>query len=245
MRTGDSSPQDGGADWNHGIGQIQSRNGCTRGYDCMMHDVARYPVPAADHRVEQTIERSRFICTVRRVESPGAAQSFIREMSAEFADASHNCWAYVAGPPGSTNVIGMSDAGEPHGTAGRPMLTVLLHSGVGEIAAVVTRYFGGTKLGTGGLVKAYGGIVQLALESLPLAERVDYAEVTLSIGYPNISVVQQAIASLGAEVLEQEYGLDVRYRLRIPRANAEALRTAVADATRGEGAFSVISEDAG
>jgi len=125
------------------------------------------------------------------------------------------------------------------------MLTVLLHSGVGEIAAVVTRYFGGTKLGTGGLVKAYGGIVQLALESLPLAERVDYAEVTLSIGYPNISVVQQAIASLGAEVLEQEYGVDVRYRLRVPRANAEALRTAVADATRGEGAFSVISEDAG
>jgi len=175
VRTGDSSPQDGAADWNHGIGQIQPCNGCTRSYDCMMHDVARYPVPAADHRVEQTIERSRFVCTVRRVDSPGAAQSFIREMSAEFADASHNCWAYVAGPPGSTNVIGMSDAGEPHGTAGRPMLTVLLHSGVGEIAAVVTRYFGGTKLGTGGLVKAYGGIVQLALESLPLAERVDYA----------------------------------------------------------------------
>jgi len=245
VRTGDSSPQDGAADWNHGIGQIQPCNGCTRSYDCMMHDVARYPVPAADHRVEQTIERSRFVCTVRRVDSPGAAQSFIREMSAEFADASHNCWAYVAGPPGSTNVIGMSDAGEPHGTAGRPMLTVLLHSGVGEIAAVVTRYFGGTKLGTGGLVKAYGGIVQLALESLPLAERVDYAEVMLSIGYPNISVVQQAFASLGAEVLEQEYGVDVRYRLRVPRANAEALRAAVADATRGEGAFSVISDDAG
>jgi len=69
--------------------------------------------------------------------------------------------------------------------------------------------------------------------------------VMLSIGYPNISVVQQAFASLGAEVLEQEYGVDVRYRLRVPRANAEALRAAVADATRGEGAFSVISEDAG
>jgi|SRR6185437_2098445 uncharacterized YigZ family protein len=210
-----------------------------------MSDDARYPVPAADHRVEQTIERSRFICTLRRVESAAAAQAFIREMSAEFADTTHNCWAYVAGPPGNANVIGMSDAGEPHGTAGRPMLTVLLHCGVGEIAAVVARYFGGTKLGTGGLVKAYGGIVQLALESLPLAERVDYAAVVLSIAYPHISAVQQAIASLGAEVLEQEYGVDVRYRLRVPRANAEALRAGVADATRGEGAFSVISEDAG
>jgi uncharacterized YigZ family protein len=208
----------------------------------MMNDVVRYPVPAADHRVEQTIERSRFICTLRRVDSPVVAQAFIREMSAEFADTTHNCWAYVAGPPGGTNVIGMSDAGEPHGTAGRPMLTVLLHSGVGEIAAVVARYFGGTKLGTGGLVKAYGGIVQLALESLPLAERVDYAEVMLSIGYSNISVVQQAITSLAAEILEQEYGVAVRYRLRVPRMNAEALRAVVADATRGEGEFRVVSQ---
>jgi len=211
----------------------------------MMDDVARYPVPAADHRVEQTIERSRFICTLRRADSPVTAQAFIREMGAEFSDTTHNCWAYVAGPPGSTNVVGMSDAGEPHGTAGRPMLTVLLHSGVGEIAAVVARYFGGTKLGTGGLVKAYGGMVQLALASLPLVDRVDYAEATISIGYPNISVVQQAIASFGAEVLQQEYGVDVRYRLRVPRINAAALQAAVADATRGEGEFRILSEDVG
>jgi uncharacterized YigZ family protein len=239
-------PGPGGCDGSHEVRQIQPGNGCTRGYDCMMSDVAPYAVPAGDHRVEQTIERSRFICTLRRVDSSGAAQAFIREMSAEFADTTHNCWAYVAGPPGSTNVIGMSDAGEPHGTAGRPMLMVLLHSGVGEIAAVVARYFGGTKLGTGGLVKAYGGIVQLALESLPLAERVDYTEVRLSIGYPNISVVQQAIAALGGEVMEQEYGVDVRYRLRVPSANAEALRAAVADATRGDGEFSIVPDnDAG
>src|SRR6185437_606076 len=106
---------------------------------------------------------------IARVSTPDEAQLLVRELDVEFSDATHNCWAYVAGPPGSTSRVGMSDAGEPHGTAGRPMLTVLLHSGVGEIAAVVTRYYGGTKLGTGGLVKAYGGSVQLALESLPLA----------------------------------------------------------------------------
>jgi uncharacterized YigZ family protein len=162
------------------------------------------------------------------------AQGFIREMSDEFRDASHNCWAYVVGAPGSTSRVGMSDAGEPHGTAGRPMLTVLLHSGVGDIVAVVTRYFGGTKLGTGGLVKAYGGAVQHALETLPRAERVDYAHVAIAIAYPNIAAVQQLLATLEAEVVSQEYAADVRYQLRLPRPNLEALRAAVLDATRGE-----------
>ena len=198
-----------------------------------MTQAARYPVPAARHRVEQTIERSRFICTVERVEAPEDAQAFVRAMNAEFADATHNCWAYVAGPPGSTGRIGMSDAGEPHGTAGRPMLTVLLHSGVGEVAAVVTRYYGGTKLGTGGLVKAYGGLVQLALETLPRAERVDYAHLAVAIGYPSITLVQQQLAAFGAEVVAEAYGAEVRYELRVPRPNLEPLRAALADATRG------------
>ena len=200
-----------------------------------MNGAARYPVPAVRHRVEQSIERSRFICTVQRVIAPKDAQALVREMHAEFPDATHNCWAYIAGPPGSTSRIGLSDDGEPHGTAGRPMLTVLSHSGVGEIAAVVTRYFGGTKLGTGGLVKAYGGAVQLALETLPRAERVDYAEVRLSIGYASIAVVQQLMFSLEAEVVAQEYGVGVEYQLRVPRQNLETLRAAVANATSGEG----------
>jgi uncharacterized YigZ family protein len=197
-------------------------------------DAPRYPVPAARHRVEQSIERSRFICTVQRVASPDDAHAFLKEMNVEFPDATHNCWAYVAGPPGSTSRIGMSDAGEPHGTAGRPMLTVLLHSGIGEIAAIVTRYYGGTKLGTGGLVKAYGGAVQLALETLSLAERVDFVDVMVSISYPNITAFQLSLASFEAEVIEQEYGVDVRYLLRMPRQHLASLRTTMADATRGE-----------
>lgn len=206
-----------------------------------MTDAARYAVPAGRHRVEQTIERSRFICTVERVRAPEEAQAFVRELNAEFADATHNCWAYVAGPPGSTGRIGLSDAGEPHGTAGRPMLTVLLHSGVGEIAAVVTRHYGGVKLGTGGLVKAYGGAVQLALETLPRAERVDYARLRVSIGYASIAAAQQLIAAAGAAVVAEEYGAGVRYELRVPRPGVEALRAALADATRG----SAVVEEAG
>ena len=211
-------------------------------HDLSMTDNARYPVPAARHRVEQSIERSRFICTVQRVGSPEDAHAFLKEMNAEFPDATHNCWAFVAGPPGSTSRIGMSDAGEPHGTAGRPMLTVLLHSGVGEIAAIVTRYYGGTKLGTGGLVKAYGGAVQLALETLPLSERVDFVEIMVSIGYPSITVLQQSLPTFEAEVLEQEYGVDVRYRMRMPRQHLVGFRAAMADATRGEAGVEEIEE---
>ena len=236
----------------HPNGAFGCLPGCVRAaaqwYDCTMNPPedptvpSRYPVPAGRHRVEQSIDRSRFLCTIQRVEDAAAAQAMVRAINLEFGDATHNCWAYVAGPPGSTNAIGMSDAGEPHGTAGRPMLTVLLHSGVGEIGAVVTRYYGGTKLGTGGLVKAYGGTVQLCLDRIPVTDRVDYANVTVSVGYSEITVVQQAIVALDVKVVREEYGVDVGYSLRVPRENVEKLRIAVADATRGMGQFHVADD---
>jgi uncharacterized YigZ family protein len=162
------------------------------------------------------------------------AQAFIKEMNAEFPDATHNCWAYVIGPPGTTGRVGMSDDGEPHGTAGRPMLTVLLHSGLGDVAAVVTRYYGGVKLGTGGLVKAYGGAVQQALESLPRTERVELVELGITIGYAAIDAVRQMLPAHEAEIVGEEYGEEVTYRLRLPDARADALRAALLDATRGQ-----------
>ena len=194
---------------------------------------ARYPVPGARHRAEQTIDRSRFVCTLERVTSAAAAQEFRREMSAEFSDATHNCWAYLIGAPGSTNRIGMSDAGEPHGTAGRPMLTVLQHSGVGDIAAIVTRYYGGTNLGTGGLVKAYGGTVQLALATMSRAERIDYLELSATIGYESFSALQQLLPRFESSSLHEDYGERVTIQLRVPIARAAELRAALLDATSG------------
>ena len=196
-------------------------------------DPARYPVPAQQHRVEQVINRSRFICTVTRVQSSEEAQSFIKSMNAEFADATHNCWAYVVGVPGSSDRVGMSDDGEPHGTAGRPMLTVLLHSGIGEIAAVVTRYYGGTKLGTGGLVKAYSGAVQEALTNLPRTERIDSVDVIVQVGYGAIGALQQLWAEFDADVLEQRFEADAEFCVRVPRVRVAAMERAIQNATRG------------
>ena len=128
-----------------------------------MTDAYKVPdlAPGAFHRAEETVRRSRFIVTMARVSSPEEAKAFIDRIREEHAGATHNCWAYNAGAPGDTAQVGASDDGEPKGTAGRPMLTALLHSDVGEVAAVVTRYFGGILLGTGGLVRAYQGSVKL------------------------------------------------------------------------------------
>lgn len=204
-----------------------------------MADPGRYLIPAATHRVEEEISRSRFITTVGHAPTVEAARAFIAAAGAEFADASHNCWAYVAGPPGSTSQVGMSDAGEPHGTAGRPMLTVLLHSGVGEICAVVTRYFGGTLLGKGGLVRAYSGGVQLALGSLPTVERVPRRTLTLVVDYSAVTPLRRLLPEHEAEVLGEEYGADVTYRLQAPAANLDALCAALIELTSGQALIDV------
>lgn len=127
----------------------------------------------------------------------------------------------------------MSDDGEPRGTAGRPMLTVLLHSGVGEVVAVVTRYYGGVKLGTGGLARAYSGTVQLALASMPRAQRVALTRMSLTIAYPHVSAVQLLLPTYEATLVSQAYAADVRYELDVPTTRAEALRLAVLDTTCG------------
>lgn len=193
----------------------------------------RYPVPGSRHRVEETIRRSRFITTVARAETGDDARAFIDGIRSEFGDATHNCWAFVAGPPGSTADVGMSDDGEPHGTAGRPMLESLLHSGVGEIAAVVTRYYGGVKLGKGGLQRAYSGGVKRALESMPRSERVRRVALAVAVEYAARDAVFRAAEELEVVVLAEDYGAEVRLRVAVPEAALGDFRRAVAEVTSG------------
>lgn len=194
-----------------------------------------YTIPARIHRVEETITRSRFITTLAHAPDGEAAHAFVHRIREEFPDATHHCWAFVAGPPGSTRAIGMSDDGEPHGTAGRPMLTTLLHSEVGEVVAVCTRYYGGTKLGTGGLSRAYSGGVKLALEALPVEERIAQAHLEASFGYPHIDAVQRLLEELGGMVEKETYGAAVRYELLVPEIRLPNFQRALGDITQGTG----------
>ena len=200
-----------------------------------MGDASRYPVPARIHRVEQSVRRSRFVTTLAHAPDAQAAHSFIERIRAEFPDATHNCWAFVAGPPGSTTHVGMSDDGEPHGTAGRPMLTQLLHGGVGEVVAVCSRWFGGVKLGTGGLGRAYAGGVKLALESLPTEEKVERVGVDITVGYADVDGLQRLLEAMEIVVEAEDFGAEVHYRLAVPENRVEELRAAVAELTRGAG----------
>lgn len=210
----------------------------------MVPPTPRYPIPAQRHRAEEEILRSRFITTLAYTPTVESARAFIHEVSAEFSDASHNCWAYVIGPPGSTGQIGMSDDGEPHGTAGRPMLTVLLHSGVGDISAVVTRYFGGTLLGKGGLVKAYSGGVQLALSTLPTTERVPKSRLEIVTDYSAITLFKRLLPDYEVELLNEEYSADATFRVQLPTEHVDAFSEAITSLTSGLALIDLLDQDA-
>lgn len=203
----------------------------------------RYPVPAGDCRVEETIKRSRFVTTVGRVSTTDEARAFVRRISEEFADATHNCWAFLVGPPGDSSRVGASDAGEPHGTAGRPMLNVLLHSGVGDVAAVVTRYYGGTKLGKGGLVRAYGGGVSAAMEALELTECVATVDVILGAEYALAEALRRVFPEYEVEVLGERFSEDVEWTLRLPEEHVETFEKAVAGVSNGRARLAAAGEE--
>ncbi len=184
----------------------------------------RYPIPAADVRVVETIDRSRFVTTMGPAPTVDAARAFIERLRTEFGDATHNCWAYVVGPPGTTAHVGLSDDGEPSGTAGKPMLQVLLGSGVGDVVVVVTRYFGGIKLGTGGLVRAYSGGVKAALAELPRSERVERRRLMVTIPYRLFEMVQRRLPAYEVETLGIDYAADVQLHVQLPLEHVAALQ---------------------
>lgn len=200
---------------------------------------SRYLIPAATHRVEESIKRSRFISSAAHTPDSESAKAFIAEIKAEFPDATHNCWAFAAGPPGDTAQVGMSDDGEPHGTAGKPMLNTLLHGEVGEMSVVVTRYFGGTKLGTGGLVRAYSSMVNLVLESLPTKEKVDTATIVATIPYPSVTLFKRMLPDFEAEVSEEMFTEEAAFELVLPEEHLSKFSSTLSELTDGRGKIEV------
>lgn len=201
---------------------------------------SRYSIPTSRFRSEIEVERSRFITSVQEVTSPAEAQAFVAAIKAEFPDANHNCWAYLIGPPGSSDQIGLSDDGEPHGVAGRPMLTALQHSGLGDTALVVSRYFGGIKLGKGGMVKAYTAAAQTALEQLPRSLRIAWVEVLACFDYSLLTPLKLRLPEFEAEILAIVYADKVSARLRLPEEQLEQFQTMFSDLSAGQGALELV-----
>ena len=185
-------------------------------------------------------KKSRFICNVRPVHSEEEAVSFIEEMKKKYWDARHNCSAFVLGS--RQELTRCSDDGEPSGTAGRPMLEVLLGEGVRNVAVVVTRYFGGTLLGTGGLVRAYTQAVKEGLAASTIGiERAGY-EILIETDYNGVGKLQYLMGQRGIEPVNSEYGADVKFTLIIPVEKSAELEKAMVEATNGKVKWTKIKE---
>lgn len=184
---------------------------------------------------EYVEKKSRFIATIRRCESEEEAAAFVEEMKKKYWDARHNCSAYVLGARGE--LTRCSDDGEPGGTAGRPMLEVLLGEGIRNIAVVVTRYFGGVLLGTGGLVRAYTQAVKAGLQNCTLG-RMRYGwEVEVGTDYNSVGKILYLLGNAGIEPLESNYTDVVSLRILVPAEEAVRLQKEITEATNGKACF--------
>ncbi len=163
--------------------------------------------------METRVSNSRFIATLAPAFTVEEARAFIQRIRAEFSDATHNVPAFVIGH-GDSVTTHCSDAGEPSGTAGRPMLAVLQGSGLGDAVVVVTRYFGGTKLGTGGLVRAYSGAVRAVVDACPRAIKTPAVTALLVIPYNLLERVRRLAPQHCGAILEESFTADVTLTLR-------------------------------
>jgi uncharacterized YigZ family protein len=198
-----------------------------------MVETKRYLIPAREVRVEITVVNSRFIATAAPALHVDEARAFVDRVKREFAGATHNVSAYVVGH-GATVVAHCSDDGEPSGTAGRPALAVLEGSGLGDVAVVVTRYFGGTKLGTGGLVRAYGDAVREVLAALPRAVKVPTHTVTVVVPYSAFERVRRLVARHRGEILAEEFAAEVTVEARFPTERLAAFQAALCELSGGK-----------
>ena len=199
-----------------------------------------YRIPAQETRTEISVINSHFITTIAPVFSVDEAKSFIRRIKSEFSDASHNVPAFVIGH-GSSVITHCNDDGEPSGTAGRPALAVLQGSGIGDAAVVITRYFGGTKLGKGGLVRAYSDSVRAVLKAVPYAEKVPTHTVMIVTPYTYYDNIQKMIREHDGKILDEDFGVDVTITSQFMVEIFPAFQAALLELTHGSISAEIIT----
>ncbi|MBO8196245.1 YigZ family protein [Streptomyces oryzae] len=201
---------------------------------------AQYLTVAAEGVHETEVNRSRFLCALAPAATETEAQEFIARVRKQHPGANHNCSAYVIGADASIQKA--NDDGEPGGTAGVPMLQMLLRREVRYVVAVVTRYFGGVKLGAGGLIRAYGGAVGEALDAVGTVTRRRFRLVTVTVGHERAGRLENELRATGREVREVRYGAEVGIELGLPDEELADFRSWLADATAGTARIEVGGE---
>ncbi|MFE4173724.1 YigZ family protein [Streptomyces sp. NPDC056909] len=194
-----------------------------------MQEQYRTVARAGTHETE--INRSRFLCALAPAASEREAQEFVARVRKEHPTATHNCYAYVIGADASVQKA--SDDGEPGGTAGVPMLQMLIRREVRYTAAVVTRYYGGVKLGAGGLIRAYGGVVGETLDALGTVTRQRFRLATVTVDHQRAGRLENDLRATGRHVREVRYGETVTIDIGLPDADLASFRAWLADTTAG------------
>lgn len=184
-----------------------------------------YQIPklkGQDLELTLEVKHSHFIANLRHAEGRGECDIHLNDLRKKYPDASHHCWALVAAAPENSTFWGLSDAGEPSGTAGKPMLQVLSHCGMGEVSVVVCRYFGGTKLGTGGLVKAYTDAVKLVVDACPRETKRLLSPIELTCPYDLIGRIEHLCQRHQVVINERTYSNCLNLKLMVPSENMSA-----------------------
>ncbi|MFD6984929.1 YigZ family protein [Streptomyces sp. NPDC059956] len=189
---------------------------------------------------ESEINRSRFLCALAPAATEREAQEFVARVRKEHPTASHNCYAYVIGADASVQKA--SDDGEPGGTAGVPMLQMLTRRDIRYAVAVVTRYYGGVKLGAGGLIRAYGGVVGEALDVLGTVTRHRYRLITVTVDHQRAGKTENDLRSTGRTVVDVRYGAAVEIEIALPEADLPAFEAWLADSTAGSATLTAGGE---
>ncbi|WEH43019.1 YigZ family protein [Streptomyces sp. NBC_01218] len=192
---------------------------------------------------ETEINRSRFLCALAPAATEQDAQEFVARVRREHPTAGHHCYAYVVGADAS--VQRASDDGEPGGTAGVPMLQMLMRREVRYVVAVVTRYYGGVKLGAGGLIRAYGGAVGEALDDVGTLTRRRYRLATVTVDHQRAGKLENDLRATGISVREVRYAEEVTLSVQLPDADVDGFRAWLADATAGSAALGLGGETYG
>lgn len=198
-----------------------------------------YLIPTAPGEVEFQEKRSTFLGHVRPVETEDEAKAFIAAMKKQYHDARHNCWCYLL----HDGVERYSDDGEPQGTAGIPMLEIFRRAGVTNVVCVVTRYFGGILLGTGGLLRAYTKSAKDALEAAGISAVRRWVSIEVPCPYALLERMKTAVTVAGGVVSDLEYGADVMLRALLPEEAAESFCVQVRDLSAGTTEAAVTGED--